>query len=95
MPFCDIIFIFYRCRFLPVGVFAIGWLDTKVHFGDVLKKISGRLDGPARRAKVRLAAVMQRATLCCRMRPDRAPTGHEMKSELHKDTDDLKRSLMA
>jgi hypothetical protein len=92
---CKTSFLCFRCRVAPVGVFAIAWLGTKDYCRNVLNKIRGRIAGLAHRAKVRLAALAQRAKHCRRRRPDRATSGHEMKSELRTDADDLKRSLMA
>ena len=79
---------------MPVGVFAIAWLGTKLHFGNVLEFCRRSAD-LARTAKLRLAAFVLRAKVRLCMRSERMQSGHEMKSELRTDGDDLKRSLMA
>jgi hypothetical protein len=80
---------------LPVGVFAIAWLNTKVHLGNLLKDIGRRIAGMAKAAMRRFAALVQRAKVCTRKRTEQAPSGREMQTERRSDTDDLKRSLIA
>jgi hypothetical protein len=49
-----------RCRLLPLGVYAISWLQTKFHFEKLLKDIGGRVAGLAHRTKRHLAVIVQR-----------------------------------
>jgi hypothetical protein len=45
---------------LPVGLYAIVWLHTKFHLGNVLKDMGKRFLGMAKRSKRRLSAMMHR-----------------------------------
>jgi hypothetical protein len=49
-----------RCRFLPLGAYAIAWLLSKFHFEKSLKDIGARVAGLAHRTKRHLAAIVQR-----------------------------------
>jgi hypothetical protein len=85
---------FRRCRFLPVGVFAIAWLNTKYHLGNLVKDIGRRIEGLANSVTPQFAALAHRVNRCFR-RTEQAPSSHEMLTERRSDADDLKRSLIA
>jgi hypothetical protein len=80
---------------LPVGVFAIAWLNTKVHLGNLLKDIGRRIAGMKKAVTRPFAALVHRAKVCTRKRTEQAPSGREMQTERRSDADDLKRSLIA
>jgi hypothetical protein len=78
-------------RFLPVGVFATAWLNTKILLGTLLKNIGRRLARLANRVTPPFAAFARKANRCFRM-TELEPSSHEMRTVL---CDDLKRSLIA
>jgi hypothetical protein len=81
-------------RFLPVGVFATAWLNTKFHFGNALNDIWRQIAVLINRVTPRFEALVHKAK-CCFRRTEQGPSSREMRTERRSDADDLKRSLIA
>jgi hypothetical protein len=76
-------------------VFAISWLNTKFPLGTFFKDIGRRITGMKNGVMRRFAALARSAKHCSRKKTEQAPSGREMQTECRRDTDDLKRSLIA